>query len=161
MEFNRLQSFFKHAFNIVLLSCASFSSLANVMFVDGYVRAMPSSVPNTAAYITLMNHGAPIKLIAVETSVADEVQLHTLITENGVVKMRQKNSFIIAEHGTLKLAPSGDHLMLLGLKKPLNIGDKVLLTLKFDDQSQQEISLTVRKPDMDKQDGKQEYHHHH
>ncbi len=161
MEFKRLKQIFKHTFYLTLLSCASFSILANVMLVDGYVRAMPTSVPNTAVYATLMNHCAPIKLVGVETAVADEAQLHTLVEENGVVKMRQQESFEIAEHGTLNLVPSGDHIMLLGLKKPLNIGDKVTLTLKFDDQSQQEINLTVRKQDMVEQDRKMEHHHHH
>ncbi len=159
MEFKKLKQFFKHAFCFVLLSCSPFFVLANVMFVDGYVRAMPTSVPNTAAYVTLMNHGAPIKLVAVETSVADEAQLHSLVEENGVVKMRQQESFVIAEHGTLTLAPSGDHIMLLGLKQLLNIGDKITLTFKFDDHSQKEITLPVRKQDMIEQDSMMEHHH--
>ncbi|MCG9697481.1 copper chaperone PCu(A)C [Shewanella sp. Isolate11] len=161
MEFKTLKHIFKHAFNFVLLSCTSFSVLANVMLVDGYVRAMPPSVPNTAAYFTLMNHGAAIKLVAVETPIAAEAQLHTLVEEDGVVKMRQQPNFAIAEHGNLNLAPSGDHIMLLGLKQPLNIGDQVDLTLTFDDGSQQLIKLRVRKQDMAQQEGDMQHHHHH
>lgn len=155
-----MKHIFKHAFNFVLLSCTSFSVLANVMFVEGYVRAMPASVPNTAAYFTLMNHGPEIKLVGVETVVAEEAQLHTLVDEGGVVKMKQLQSFTIPEHGNLELAPSGDHVMILGLKQPLNVGEKVDLTLKFDDGSEQVISIKVTKQDMTKQHGEMEHHHH-
>ncbi|MCE9677590.1 copper chaperone PCu(A)C [Shewanella sp. AS1] len=155
-----MKQIFKHVFNFVLLSCTSFTALANVMLVDGYVRAMPPSVPNTAAYFTLMNHGAALKLIGVNTSVAREAQLHTVIEEDGVVKMRQQESFAIAEHGNLQLMPAGEHVMLLGLNKPLEIGAKVDLTLKFDDGSQQVISLPVSAQTMANQDEKMEHHQH-
>lgn len=156
-----MKQIFKHAFNFVLLSCTSFSALANVMLVDGYVRAMPTTVPNTAAYFTLMNHGPEINLVAVETDVAEQAQLHTLVEEGGVIKMRQQAHFTIATHGNLALAPSGDHVMLLGLKQPLQIDQKVDLTLKFDNGTEQVITLKVTKQDAAKQDGEMDHHHHH
>lgn len=155
-----MKHIFKHAFNLVLLSCTSFSVLANVMLVDGYVRAMPPSVPNTAAYFNLMNHGSAVKLVAVTTDVANEAQLHTLVEENGVVKMRQQPSFNLEEHGHLTLAPSGDHIMLLGLKKPLIVGESVDLTLTFDNGTKQTISLMVSKQELANQDGGEHHHHH-
>ncbi|WP_420820857.1 copper chaperone PCu(A)C [Shewanella algidipiscicola] len=156
-----MKQIFKHAFNFVLLSCTSFSVLANVMLVDGYVRAMPASVPNTAVYFTLMNHGPEVKLVAVETDVAEEAQLHTLVEEEGVIKMRQLPYFTIAAHDNLALASSGNHVMLLGLKQPLQIDQKVDLTLTFDDGTEQAITLTVTRQDATKQDGEMDHHHHH
>ncbi|WP_258405029.1 copper chaperone PCu(A)C [Shewanella psychrotolerans] len=155
-----MKHIFKHAFNFVLLSCTSFSVLANVMLVEGYVRAMPPSVPNTAAYFTLMNHGPEIKLVGVETVIAEEAQLHTLVEEAGVIKMKQQTSFTIPEHGNLELAPSGDHVMILGLKQPLKVNEAVNLKLKFDDGTDKVISIKVTKQDMTKQHGEMEHHHH-
>ena len=155
-----MKQIFKHSFNFVLLSCTSFSVLANVMFVDGYVRAMPPSVPNTAAYFTLMNHGPELDLVGVETDVAGEAQLHTLIEEDGVIKMRQLPKFTLASHSNLELKPSGDHVMLLGLKQPLIEGQEVLLRLKFSDGSEQQVTLPVSKQTMATQDGGEHHHHH-
>ena len=155
-----MKQIFKQAFNFVLLSCTSFSVLANVMFVDGYVRAMPPSVPNTAAYFTLMNHGPELDLVSVETDVAGEAQLHTLIEEDGVIKMRQLPKFTLASHSNLELKPSGNHVMLLGLKQPLIEGQEVLLRLKFSDGSEQQLTLPVSKQTMATQDVGEHHHHH-
>lgn len=155
-----MKQIFKQAFNFVLLSCTSFSVLANVMFVDGYVRAMPPSVPNTAAYFTLMNHGPELDLVSVETDVAGEAQLHTLIEEDGVIKMRQLPKFTLASHSNLELKPSGNHVMLLGLKQPLIEGQEVLLRLKFSDGSEQQLMLPVSKQTMATQDVGEHHHHH-
>lgn len=74
--------------------------------------------------------------------------------------MKQQMSFTIAAHGNLELAPSGDHVMLLGLKQPLKVNEDVDLTLKFDDGTEQVISIKVTKQDMTKQHGEMEHHHH-
>lgn len=132
--------------------------MANVVLVDGQVRAMPPSVPNSAAYVILENHGPEIKLVAVEADFVKEAQLHTVLEEGGMVKMREVSHFTIPQHGTLTLSESGQHIMLLGLKQPLVAGEKVKLTLKFDDGTTLPVSLMVSKLAMTKAD---EHHHHH
>ncbi len=154
-----MKQIFKHMFNFVLLWGVSCSAMANVIFVDGQVRAMPPSVPNSAAYLTLENHGSSIKLVAVEASFVKEAQLHTVFEEGGMVKMRQVESFTIPQHGRLVLSESGKHIMLLGLKQPLIPGESVTLTLKFDDGSELPVSLMVSKQAMTK--SKSHHHHHH
>ena len=153
-----MKRIFKQAFNLLVLSCASFASFANVALVEGHVRAMPASVPNTAAYFTLENHGPERQLVAVKADFVKEAQLHTIVEEDGMVKMRQVESFNIPQHGTLTLMESGEHVMLLGLKQPLASGTSVDLTLKFDDGSELPISLMVSKQDMAKMKG---HAHHH
>lgn len=158
MEFKTLKQIFKQLFNLTLLSCVSFTAFAQVMLVDGYVRAMPPSVPNTAAYITLENHGPATRLIAVEAPFAKEAQLHTLIDEDGMIKMRQVDGFDIDSHGSLVLSESGNHIMLLGLTAPLAEESKVDLILTFSDGKQQLISLPVKKQ---ASSAESEHHHHH
>lgn len=158
MEFKTLKQIFKQLFNITLLSCFSFSAFAQVMLTDGYVRAMPASVPNTAAYITLENHGPATRLVSVTAPFAKEAQLHTLVDENGMIKMRQVDGFDIDSHGSLVLSESGNHIMLLGLDSPLTEDSKVELTLNFADGQQQVISLPVQKQAVS---AESEHHHHH
>lgn len=149
---------FKQLFNIVLLSSFSLTAFGQVMLTDGYIRAVPASVPNTAAYMTLENHGSPVRLVAVSAAFAKEVQLHTLVDEAGFISMRQVEGFDIDSHSTLVLSQTGDHIMLLGLKKPLIEGSNLALTLHFDDGREQMISLPVKLQDSSTN---AEHHHHH
>ncbi|MEZ9595614.1 copper chaperone PCu(A)C [Shewanella sp. 10N.261.52.F9] len=159
MEFMTLKLIFKQLFNIGLLSCLSFTTMAQVVLVDGYVRAMPAKVPNSAAYITIENHGDATRLVAVDAPFATEAQLHTLIEENGMIKMRQVEGFDIDSHGSLVLSESGNHIMLMGLKQPLVIDSDVKLLLKFANGSEQEISLPVKKQ-VEQSDDAHHHHHH-
>ncbi|UJF22754.1 copper chaperone PCu(A)C [Shewanella sp. OMA3-2] len=162
MEFKTLKPIFKHLFNFLALSLLSFTAVANVVLVDGHVRAMPASVPNTAAYLTLENNGdKTVNLIAIKTPIAKEAQLHTIIEENGMVKMRQIEHLPIASHGTLSLKPSGDHIMILGLNKPLAENDKVVLTLIFDNKQRLQVELPVLKQADSEHQDHSEHHHHH
>ncbi|MGS0680452.1 copper chaperone PCu(A)C [Shewanella sp. 125m-7] len=159
MEFMTLKLIFKQLFNLGLLSCLSFTAYAQVVLVDGYVRAMPATVPNSAAYITLENHGDATRLVAVDAPFAKEAQLHTLIEEDGMVKMRQVDGFDIDSHGRLELSESGNHIMLMDLISPLVIDSKVDMTLKFVDGSEQKISLPVKKQ-APQNDSAHQHHHH-
>ena len=160
MEFKALTTIFKHLFNILIFACFSSSVLAQeLVLTSGYIRAMPASVPNSAAYFTLENHGAPTRLVAVSSDIAKEAQLHTVLEEDGVVKMRQVEGYNIASHDSLILSPAGNHIMLLGLKAPLTLDEKVALTLTFADGQSMTIELPVAKtaPMSDHN----EHHHQH
>ena len=133
--------------------------MAQVVLVDGYVRAMPATVPNSAAYITIENHGDATRLVAVDAPFATEAQLHTLIEENGMIKMRQVEGFDIDSHGSLVLSESGNHIMLMGLKQPLVLDSNIKLLLKFANGSEQEISLPVKKQ-VEQSDDAHHHHHH-
>lgn len=155
-----MKPIFKQMFNCLALFCASFSVLANVVMTEGHVRAMPDTVPNTAAYFTLENHSEKtIRLTGVSTNVAKDVQLHTIIEEQGIVKMRQVEGFDIPAHGRLTFSPSGAHVMLLGLKAPLILDQKVDLQLQFNDGEHMSITLPVSK--QTENIAEQEHHHHH
>ncbi|MCL1078319.1 copper chaperone PCu(A)C [Parashewanella spongiae] len=156
-----LLSVFKYSLKLLIVASFTFQVWANDLhLIEGHVRAMPATVPNTAAYFTLENHGAAIRLVAAETPVAKEAQLHTLLEENGIIKMRRVESYDIAEHGKLTLSQSGNHIMIIGLKKPLQLDQKIPLTLTFSDNSSMTIELLVKKMAMP-HDHKHEHKHHH
>jgi copper(I)-binding protein len=50
----------------------------------------------------------------------------------GVMRMRPvEGGLPIPAHGEIKLDPSGDHLMFIGLKRPFKAGEHVPVTLTF------------------------------
>ncbi|HEX3918626.1 MAG TPA: copper chaperone PCu(A)C [Caulobacteraceae bacterium] len=100
---------------------------------DAWIRSTPPGAPTAAGYATLINHGpATDRLVDGHTSVAASVTPHTMSMAGGVMRMRPvAGGLPIAASATLRLAPSGDHLMLLGLKHPLTAGQHVRVTLNF------------------------------
>jgi len=76
------------------------------------------------------------------------VELHTHINDNGVMRMRPVKDMPIPAGGTTELKPGGLHLMLMMLKKQLKAGEKMPITLIFEDGSKKEIQAEVRRFDM-------------
>ncbi|MCS6938489.1 MAG: copper chaperone PCu(A)C [Roseiflexaceae bacterium] len=103
---------------------------------------------NSAAYMVIRNTGnEPDKLIAASTDVAKTVELHTVVEEGGMMRMRQVEGGIdIPAKGEVVLKPGGFHVMLIGLTRDLNAGDKVQLTLTFEKAGQIPVTAEVRQP---------------
>ncbi len=119
----------------------------SIMVQDPYVRLAPPGAPTTGAFMTLMNHGdKDTKLVKASTPAAKVAELHTHINEGGVMKMRPVAAIDIKAKGEAVLKPGGLHVMLIDLKAPLKEGDKVAITLGFDDGSSKQIEAPVKKP---------------
>lgn len=118
-----------------------------VTVVDPYVRLAPPGAMATAAFMVLKNGGSKdVKLIKADNSASKITELHTHINEGGVMKMRQVPAIEIKARGETALQPSGLHVMMIDLKRPMKEGDKVAITLGFDDGSSKSIEAPVRMP---------------
>ena len=130
------------------LALAAASALASdatdIMVHDPYVRLAPPSATTTAAYMSLMNMAhRDIKLVKAATTVAKATELHTHINDNGVMQMRPVAAIEIKAHGDTDLKPGGLHIMLIDLAAPLKEGEKVRVTLTFEDGSSQQVDAPV------------------
>jgi copper(I)-binding protein len=113
-------------------------------FEHAWMRAVPATTPNSAAFFTVHNRGAGlIEIVDASSPVARAVELHTHAHEDGVARMRRVERFAVAGHGHHHLAPGGDHVMLIGLNGPLNDGDRVELTLTLSDGSRRTLDVPV------------------
>ena len=113
---------------------------------DAHIRAMPPGQKVTAMFLTLDNPSATThSLIKGESNVSDSVELHEHKHENGMMKMGQVSSITIPEKGSVALASGGYHVMMIGLKKDLKVGEKVAVKLIFEDGSSQDIEPEVQK----------------
>lgn len=106
----------------------------------------PPGAKSGAVYLTLRNRGAADdRLIGATTPVASQAGLHAETMENGVMEMRPLASVDVAPGGTASLKPGGNHIMLLGLQRPLKQGDHIPLTLKFAHASPLTVQVEVAK----------------
>jgi hypothetical protein len=97
-------------------------------------RATPKGAKIGAGYLTIQNNGtAPDKLVSVETDVAGKADIHEMSMKDGVMHMRPLTGGVtIAPGKSVALSPSGFHLMLTDLKKPLEQGQSFEATLHFE-----------------------------
>ncbi len=111
--------------------------------VDVRARPAPLEGGNGAAYMTVRNGlDTAIRLSSAAGDVASAIELHETIDDNGVMKMEpHPEGFEIPPGSVLELKPGGKHVMLLGLGKPLAVGDTFELTLNF--EGGEPITLTV------------------
>jgi copper(I)-binding protein len=99
-----------------------------------WARATPKGADIGAGYLEIRNAGAaPDRLTGGSADFASGVEVHEMKMDNGVMKMRQvQGGLEIPAHGSVKLAPSGMHLMFTGLKRPLVKGETIKATLTFE-----------------------------
>ena len=117
----------------------------DLVISQGWTRATPNGAKIGGGYLTIENKGsAPDRLIGGSADVAGSVQVHEMSMNNGVMKMRPVEKGLTIDPGkTVKLAPGGYHLMMMGLKSQLKQGDKVPVTLEFEKAGKVTVSLDV------------------
>ncbi len=131
------------------LSLSAFALDAKIGSITGahpWARVTPGAVKNSAAFMMFDNKGTADKLISVTGDIAKEIQIHSMITEAGVMKMREIKSLDIPANGIAELKPGGFHVMLIGLKDGLKEGEKFPLKLKFEKAGEVTVQVTAEKP---------------
>ncbi len=122
-----------------------------ISVVDHTIRAMPPGQTITAMFMTLHNPSLDsFDLVRVETEISEHVELHQHKMSDGMMQMSQVDQINIKAQGNTELKPGGFHVMLIGLKKDLEIDQKVELTLIFKDQSSIKVESVVQKIDITK-----------
>jgi copper(I)-binding protein len=108
--------------------------VGSIHIAQPWSRATPKGASSGAGYMTITNKGsAPDKVNCVSSDASAQCQIHTMTMEDGVMKMRPVEGGLEIKPGeTVTLKPGGLHMMLLDLKHPLEQGQSVKATLKFD-----------------------------
>lgn len=122
--------------------------LGSLRIEHPWTRATPPGAPTGGAFLTIENEGnEPDTLTGAASPIADRVELHTMSMDGGVMKMRQiKGGIEIAPGETVALAPGGNHVMMIGLKSQIVMGEKVPLTLTFEKAGSIDVELAVTPP---------------
>ncbi|MFD1913415.1 copper chaperone PCu(A)C [Halodurantibacterium flavum] len=113
---------------------------------DAYARVTMPTAPTAAAFMVIENHRAiDDRLIAVRSDAAERVELHTHQQDDaGVMRMIElEDGIAIHAGGEHALVRGGDHLMFLGLTRPLSDGDIVHVTLTFEQSGDLEVEIPV------------------
>jgi len=120
-------------------------SARDIQIGNPWARATPRGAQVAAGYFTLTNNGsAPDRLVGGSTPVAARFEIHSMVVEDGVAKMRPIEGGLEIKPGeTVELKPGSLHAMLIGLSQPLQSGQRVAGTLVFEQAGTVAIEFTV------------------
>lgn len=111
---------------LILAGLATSVSAAGIHIEDGWARATVEGMKMGGAFMKIQNDEAKQDfLVGGSSPVAERVEVHTHINDNGVMRMREvKGGVPLAAKGVTELKPGSYHVMFMGLKKPLKEGEK-------------------------------------
>lgn len=115
---------------------------APIKVEDAYARS--ANPKSGAVFMKLTNEGqAECTLQGASTPASVRAELHTHREENGMMVMGHADPIIMAPDASHDLSRGGDHVMLMGLVKPLAQGDVIDLELDFGDCGKVQTQVAV------------------
>jgi len=111
------------------------------------VWARPAAQGNTAAtYFSLHNHTTTDdELIGATSTIANAVEIHESKMVNDVMTMNMVSSIPLKAGDELTFEPGGLHVMLVGIKQELQVGDKFNLVLRFKNHADITVKVKVEE----------------
>jgi len=112
---------------------------------DAKAGQMGGMKANGAVYLKVSNHGpTPDAIVSASSDVAETLEIHEVIHDAGVMRMRPVRRIEVPAGATIELKPGGYHIMLLGLRHDLRPGDAVKVTLSLEKAGPMTVEARVR-----------------
>lgn len=124
-----------------------------------WARATVEGMYATGVFLVIDNEsGRDVRLVGGTSAAAEAVEVHTMVsTVEGQMMMRRlKDGLPVPAGATVELRPGAEHVMLIGLRRPLAPGDTVPLALEFSDGGTVRVAAAVRGR---ARDGRHDDHH--
>lgn len=129
-------------FRSIFFCCLAFIASAHayqpnhpIQISNAYARAtVTPEQRNGVAFLNIENTSEQTyRLTSAVASISKMTQIHTMIREGDVMKMREAGTITLAPNATVEMVPGkGYHIMLIGLTQPLQAGDTFSLALNFE-----------------------------
>lgn len=147
----------------LLAMLAAASAYADeVVVTKAWTRATAPGQDSAALQMTITSK-KDATLIGVASGSAQSGEIHTMVMEGDVMKMRAIESLPLPAKTPVTLGADGNHAMLIGLRKPLKAGHKLpfALMVKFADGRTATLKLlAVIKPlETTSHEGHEHQHH--
>lgn len=125
-----------------LLSIPVAYAEAPIKVTDAWVRATVPGQKVAGVYVEIRS-GSNARLVGVRSPAAKSAEIHSMSNAGGVMKMRRLKGLDLPAGRSVRLEPGGNHIMLLDIKKPLDAGERVPLTLVVEQKGKRK-SISVQ-----------------
>jgi len=116
---------------------------AQLTVENPWARPTTPNAKLAAAYLTIVNAGAADRLVGAGSPAAARVEMHVTLKDGEILRMREVKELKVPARGKLELKPAGAHLMFVDIKGPFKRGEKVPVTLKFENAGEVKAELLV------------------
>ncbi len=113
---------------VVMLFASVVHAQATIAVENIWARATVPGQKVGAVYLEIRSE-KPANLVGVSSPAARSAEIHSMSNDGGVMKMRRLKRLDLPAEQTVRLAPNGNHIMLLDLKQPLQPGARVPVIL--------------------------------
>ena len=120
----------------------SVSAVAAPVVSAAWIKSTIPGSSVSAAYMQIKS-ATPLKLIKAESPAAGIVEIHDMKMNDGVMEMKALDVMDIPANKAVTLKPGGMHVMLMNVKKPINKGDKIPMTLTFEGANKKAVLVTL------------------
>lgn len=121
-------------------------TVGDITVGNPWSRASAGPAKNGVVYLTIVNNGAAAdRLVKAASPVAKMTSLHISRMEGEVMKMEPVEAIAATPGKPVELKPGGLHIMLMGLKAPLEEGQMFPVTLTFEKAGSVEVKVMVGK----------------
>ena len=123
---------------------AAQAGASGVTVSEAWARATAPGQDSGVVYMRIISQ-KEASIVAVNSPVAGSAGLHSMTHENGMMKMRELKVLPLPAGQEVILGSGGNHLMLVGLKRPLKAGDSVpfTFTVQFADKHKEKVRATA------------------
>lgn len=131
----------------LLLALITAPALAQVTVTDAWVRGTVPGQKATGAFMSITS-ATDATLVSASSPAAKVVEIHEMVMDGGVMKMRAVDKLALPAGKPVQLKPGSYHVMLMGITEPLVEGQTVPVTLtlvgKDGKQTTQEVKAPVK-----------------
>lgn len=140
---------------------------------DAYAKPTIPGMSSASVYTKLTNHTTQtITIVGVSSNAAKAAELHTMSFKGERMLMRRLHEVSIEAGQSVSFTPKTDHVMLIGLHKPLVDGQTISLVFQLKNGKTVEVTVPVKSPSSESNANEKtsgdthshshgEHHHHH
>ena len=119
----------------------------SLMIARPWSRATPGGAKVAGGFMTITNHGKePDRLLAISSDIAGIHEIHEMIMDGSMMKMRALEKGIEIQPGkSVELKPGGLHVMFIDLKAPFVEGNTIKSVLTFEKAGKVAVEFQIEK----------------
>lgn len=121
--------------------------VGGIEIVEPWSRVTPKGAKVGAGYLIIRNTStAADRLMSAQSAIAKRVEIHEMKMDGDVMRMRALgDGLTIPAGGSVELKPGGYHIMFLELAGPIDEGQRVVATLRFEKAGDIEVQFVGRR----------------
>ena len=140
---SRINPLFRTAALALMAASCAWPAAAQVNIQEPWIRGTVAQQKATGMFarITAPQGG---RLVAGSSPVAGVVEIHEMTMDGNTMRMRAIPGLDLPAGKAVELKPGGSHVMLMDLKQPLKVGEKVPVSLVIESAGGQRETVQVQ-----------------